>query len=371
MKMENSKKQEVEKPQGQSKIKVCYVAGREATYSRTRTIIYALRAAGMDVVTCLPPNRSFKHYPKVLWQFLRKKKGCDLVIVGFYGQLLLPFVWLLTRKPILFDVYISTFGTMIHDRGKGHEKSLKAKLYWLSDVISMRLAKRIIIESRHHIREYARMYHVPESKFRHIFLATDPQVMRPKPVSSGNGKFLVHFHGEYAPFHGVKYILQAADLLKNDGVQFQIIGKGITYDEDMKLAQKLNLQNCRFITDWVPYEELADYMSKADCCLGFFGENPRTTRVFTNKVVESLAVGKPLISTKNEPVQELLQDGESALLVERGNPQAIADAIRRLRDDAELRKRIGAKGHVAFLQNCTLKVFSKRLKIVIEEMLSS
>jgi glycosyltransferase involved in cell wall biosynthesis len=111
-------------------------------------------------------------------------------------------------------------------------------------------------------------------------------------------------------------------------------------------------------------------MSRADCCLGFFGENPRATRVFTNKVVETLAVGRPLITCKNEPVQELLKDGESALLVERANPQAIADAIRQLREDAALRKRLAQNGHERFLQNCTLEVFSQKLKNVIEEMLN-
>ena len=351
-------------------MKICYVAGREATYSRTRTMMYALQKAGYEVVTCLPPSRGMKHYPRILWQFLRKKRGCDLVVVGFYGQLLLPLVRLFTRKPILFDVYISTFGTMVHDRGKGSERGLLGRLFWLSDVISMRLADRIIIESRHHIREYARMFHVPEQKFRHLFLATDPKVLRPKSgAASGNGKFLVHFHGEYAPFHGVKYILQAADRLRDENVEFQIIGTGITYEEDMRLARQLKLDNCRFI-DRVPYEELADYMSRADCCLGFFGDNPRTLRVFTNKVVEALAVGKPLISTRNQPVQELLQDGESALLVERANPDALADAIRRLRDDPDLRQRIAERGHQRFLENCTLDVFASKLKTIIEEMVN-
>lgn len=357
------------------KIKICYVAGREASYSRTRTMIYAMQHAGFAVETCLPPNKSFKNYPRVIWEFLKKKRGCDLVVVGFYGQLLLPLVWLFTRKPILFDVYISTFGTMIHDREKGSETGWKAKLFWLSDHISMKLARRIIIESRHHIRVYSQMFKIAESKFRHIFLATDPAVMRPpacagrKATGESNGKFLVHFHGEYAPFHGVQYILQAADLLRDSDVEFQIIGKGITYERDMQLVKKLNLKNCRFI-DWVPYDQLADYMSRADCCLGFFGENPRATRVFTNKVVETLAVGRPLITCKNEPVQELLKDGESALLVERANPQAIADAIRKLREDVALRQQLAQKGHERFLQNCTLDVFSQKLKNVIEEMLN-
>lgn len=357
-------KNSTEKP-----IRVCYLAGREATYSRTRTIIHGLRSAGFEVVTCLPPDRAFKNYPNIILEFLRKKRRCDLVLVGFYGQLLLPLVWLFTRKPILFDVYISTFGTMVHDRERGKPNGLLAKLFWLSDFISMTLAKRIIIESRDHIRQYAKMFRVSEKKFRHIFLATDPDVMVPKNGFESNGKFLVHFHGEYAPFHGVKYILQAADLLRGENVHFQIIGTGITYDADMELANELKLTNCKFI-DRVPYEELADYMSRADCCLGFFGDNPRTLRVFTNKVVETLAVGKPLISTKNEPVQELLKDGESAVLVERADPAAIAEAVLRLRDDPELRVRIAQNGHELFKQNCTLEVFSKQLQKVVKEMLN-
>ena len=135
------------------------------------------------------------------------------------------------------------------------------------------------------------------------------------------------------------------------------------------MARELKLDNCTFI-DWVPYEELADYMANADCCLGIFGENPRTLRVLTNKVIESIAVAKPLITAKNGPVQELLADGESALLVERGNHEAIADAILKLRNDKILRDRIGKNGHDVFEKNCTLRVFSDRLNTVIEEMLN-
>ncbi len=355
------------------KIKVCYIAGREASYSRTHIIIQGLRKAGYEVVTCLPPDRSFKHYPGLLLEFVRKQRGCDLVLVGFYGQILFPFVWLLTRKPILYDVYISTYDTMVNDRGKGGQKSLMARFYFWSDVLSMRLADRIILETRDHIRDYAQKFGIPEEKFFHIFLATDESVVARRngkyDDEMANGKFLVHFHGEYAPFHGVQYILRAAHILRDEHVHFQIIGRGITYERDRQLAQELDLKNCTFI-DWVPYNELADYMSRAQACLGIFGENPRTLRVLTNKVIESIAVGRPLITAKNEPVQELLKDGESALLVERANPQAIADAIRRLRDDKHLREKIANSGYERFQQNCTLAIFSQKLDTVIKEMLN-
>ncbi len=378
-------------PTESSNIKVCYIAGREASYSRTHMVAQGLQRAGCDVVTCLPPGKSFRHYPKLIWQFLRKKRGCDLVVVGFYGQLIFPFVWLLTRKPILYDVYISTYDTMVHDRGKGGEKSLISRFYYWSDVLSMRLADRIILETHDHILDYSRKFGVPESKFFHIFLATDDSVLLPKTGIAENGaagangdpggngqsadsvqtgdQFLVHFHGEYAPFHGVEHILRAADLLRDENVHFQVIGRGITYDHDMKLARDLHLKNCTFI-DWVPYAQLADHMCRAQACLGIFGENPRTERVLTNKVVESIAVARPLITARNEPVQELLKDGESALLVERANPEAIARAILKLRDDSVLRGKISRNGYDVFLRNCTLDMFSKKLDTVIKEMLN-
>lgn len=344
------------------------MAGREAGYSRSQTVIKGLSMAGFDVVTCLPRDKSFLNYPKIVWEFLRKKKGCDLIVVGFYGQLLLPIIWVLTRKPILFDLYITTFGTMVHDRGAARANSVMGRLFWLSDKVAMSLAKTIIIETRHHIREYAKAFRIPATKFRQIFLALDPAIVRPKPRNRKDGGFLVHFHGEYAPFHGVRYILKAADLLK-DEVEFQIIGKGITWDHDMQLARDLAVKNCRFI-DRVPYEELADYMSRAQVCLGIFGDNPRTLRVLTNKVIETLAMGKPLITARNSSVEELLKDGESALLIERADPEAIVFAIRRLLYEPELRKRIGRAGHEIFLKNCTLEVFSNRLREIIEEMLT-
>jgi len=353
----------------QKRYKICYVAGREESYSRTRMIIHGLRGAGHEVILCLPPNRSFANYPKLIFDFISRKRGCDLIVVGFYGQLIFPFVRLFTRKPILYDVYISTFDTMVHDRGKGGSDSVAAKFYWWSDALSMRWSQRILLETVDHIHDYAKKFGLSVEKFFHVFLAADNAVVLPKPQKKKDGKFLCHFHGEYAPFHGVKYILKAADILREEDVHFQIIGTGITYEQDMQLARELKLKNCTFI-DRVPYEELADYMSNADCCLGIFGENPRTLRVLTNKVIESIAVARPLISARNEPVQELLQDHESAMLVERANPESIAAAILELKKDEKLRKQIAENGHKAFQENCTLEVFARRLNTVIQEMLS-
>lgn len=350
--------------------RVCYVAGREGTYSRTHNVLEALRRAGFDVETCFPPDKAMRNYPRLVWEFLAKKRRADVVVVGFYGQLLMPFVRLLTRRPILFDVYVSTYGTMVDDRLEASADSLKAKIYWIFDHLSMRWADHIILESQDHIRFYEATYRVPSAKFTRLFLSSDETVMYRRERRAPDGRFLVHFHGEYARFHGVDVILRAAKELADQNVHFQIIGRGITYDRERKLADELGLRNVTFI-DPVPYADLAVYMSRADVCLGFFGTNPRAGRMFTNKVVEAMAVGQALITRRTDAVEELLVDGESALLIEPGRPDALAAAILRLRDDPELRERLGRNARRLFEANCTQAVFSVALGRILEQMLSS
>jgi len=348
-------------------MRILYVAGREESYSRTRIVFKALQAQGYDVVGCFPPDKSFKHYPGLLWRAARLARSCDLVVVGFYGQLILPFIKLLTWKPILFDMYIATYDTMIFDRSAAKDKSLKAQFYKMSDVLSCRLSRRLVLETEDHIRDFAEKFHVSKEKFARVFLAVDDTVIYPRPDEKTGDRLLVHFHGEYAPFHGVKFILQAAHFLKDEPIDFQIIGKGITYDADMRLAKELNLTNVRFI-DPVPYEELAHYMARADVCLGIFGDNARMLRVLTNKVIEAIGMGKPLITGRNAPVQELLRHGDSVYLVERGNAQALADGILELKQNSGLRQKIAKGGYAAFQQHCTMNKLGQGFSKIIEDM---
>ena len=351
-------------------MKVLYVAGRELSYSRTHNVYKALQKRGVEVKGCFPPDRSFKHYPALLLQVWKKRHDCDLVIVGFYGQLILPWVKLLTRKPVLFDMYIATFDTMVHDRGKGKPGSLKAWLYMQSDRLSCRLSRSIILETNDHIRDFAKKFSVPEEKFHRVFLAVDDSLIYPRPQQKRGKRFLVHFHGEYAPFHGVDTIIRAAALLRDKDIDFQIIGKGITYARDRRLAQELDCPHITFI-DPVPYHDLATLMARADVCLGIFGGNERMLRVTTNKVIESIAMCKPLITGRNEPVQELLVHEQSALLIERANPQALADAILRLRQDPQLASRLAAGGYAVFQKQCTLDKLGEEFETVLKrEMLS-
>lgn len=63
---------------------------------------------------------------------------------------------------------------------------------------------------------------------------------------------------------------------------------------------------------------------------------------FPHSVVESLAVGTPVLATAVGGVAEVVRDGENGLLVPPGDPAALAAAIGRFAGDEELRRRLRA-----------------------------
>jgi colanic acid/amylovoran biosynthesis glycosyltransferase len=61
-------------------------------------------------------------------------------------------------------------------------------------------------------------------------------------------------------------------------------------------------------------------------------------------LMEAMASGVPVIASGISGIPELVDDGVSGLLVPPRDPRAIADALRRLLDDAPLRQQLGAAG---------------------------
>jgi glycosyltransferase involved in cell wall biosynthesis len=91
--------------------------------------------------------------------------------------------------------------------------------------------------------------------------------------------------------------------------------------------------------------------------------------VIPNKAFQALACGTPLITADTPAARELLVQDESALLVPPGDPEALAEAIRRLVDDTELARRIGAGGRAAYEQKASEAVLGQRWREIIESVL--
>jgi glycosyltransferase involved in cell wall biosynthesis len=58
-------------------------------------------------------------------------------------------------------------------------------------------------------------------------------------------------------------------------------------------------------------------------------------------VLEAMACGKPVVATDVGGVREIIQDGKSGFLIQRGDTEALVECIQKLADDRGLRERLG------------------------------
>ena len=329
-------------------MKICYFGNFNPNYSRNRVIIRGLQENGVEVLICHTALKGLKG----LWDLFKKhsniKNKYDILIVGYSdSRTMVLFIKLISGKKIVWDAFYSLYDSWVFDRKLVPPKSLKAGYYWFLDWFNCKLADLILLDTNIHIDYFSKTFGIKNSKFIRVFVGTVDSMFYPKPVQKTSDKFLVHFHGNFIPLQGVEYIIRAAGLLSNQDIQFQIIGQGQDYKRIKKIATELNLKNIIWI-DRVAYEELSDYINKADICLGIFGETEKGKRVIPNKVYEAIAMSKPLISADTPAMRELFTNGEGVLFCKLVDSQDLTIKILELKNNEKLRNKIALDGYELF-----------------------
>jgi glycosyltransferase involved in cell wall biosynthesis len=148
----------------------------------------------------------------------------------------------------------------------------------------------------------------------------------------------------HVPRKGIPVLLRAlAELLKQGcGFRACFVGGGYLLEHNRQLVKELGLSDVVRLMGFVP--ESFDYVRHADVfVLPSLEEGSGSM-----SMIEAMQAGAPIVATRIDGIPEDVTDGENGLLVEAGNVPQLAAAVRRLLDDAELRRRLGEKGHETF-----------------------
>ena len=161
------------------------------------------------------------------------------------------------------------------------------------------------------------------------------------------------------PEKGILDLLEAARLVlqKNDKVQFVFVGEGAFREQYSRDALAMGLGDHVTWTGLVkdPFGEGVYDAADIVCQVSNWEE------VFGWVIAEAMAYGKPIIGTKVGGIPELVTDGESGFVVNRGDAVAMADRILTLVEDPALRKRMGQRGSAAVAAKFDLRLNVRRL----------
>ena len=351
-------------------MRVLYFGTYERDYPRNAQVISCLRRAGVEVeehhVGVWEGRRqnwsagveTAARLALAELRLLQRPRGrFDAVIVGYPGHFDLPAARHAARgRPIVFNPLVSLSDTLVADRGRFRAGSTAARALERIDRNALRSASLVIADTRANAVHLAELAGLRPEQIEVCFVGAEERLFVPDWSPDETRAAL--FVGKLIPLHGLETILAAAHLLPE--LSFRLVGSG----QLESLVHSLP-ENVEWLP-WIEYELLPGQLHRAGCALGIFGTSDKARRVIPNKAFQALACGTPLVTADTPATRELLVDGQSALLVPPGDPEALADALRRLHTDEELARRIGAGGRVTYEELASEAVLGRRWRELLE-----
>jgi glycosyltransferase involved in cell wall biosynthesis len=168
----------------------------------------------------------------------------------------------------------------------------------------------------------------------------------PEPELKKGKPYLLCYLGVMGPQDGVDYALRSLAALRDEQDRTDwhavFVGAGDTFDEMVKLADTLGLADQVEFTGRIPDEDLVRYLSTADVCLSPDPKNPLNDVSTMNKVMEYMAMGKPLVSFELREAR--VSAGDAAVYARANDISEFAKLTAGLLDDPEGRARMGELG---------------------------
>ncbi|WP_367047013.1 glycosyltransferase family 4 protein [Streptomyces sp. Je 1-332] len=318
----------------------------EAVVDGVRIHRYPLRAATGG------PAGYLREYGSALWHTLRlaRKVGpVDVVHACNPPDLLfLPALWMKRRGArFVFDqhdlvpeLYLSRFG-----RGE----DLLYRAVCALERMTYRAAD-VVLATNESYRDVAvrRGRQRPEDVF---VVRSAPAVERfqpvpPEPELKRDKQHLLCYLGVMGPQDGVDYALRSLAKLR-DGLgrtdwHAVFVGAGDAFDAMVELSGRLGLSEQVQFTGRVPDADLVRYLSTADVCLSPDPRNPLNDVSTMNKVMEYMAMGRPIVSFDLKEAR--VSAGDAAVYAPANDEAEFAGLIAALLDDPEKRARMGKIG---------------------------
>ena len=192
----------------------------------------------------------------------------------------------------------------------------------------------------------------------------DREGVKRRKGETARGRFKLLVVGRVEEKKGIRYLLEAIQILKKEfpHIHLSIAGpvdKG--GEEILDSIRKMRLEDNIHYKGICPNSELPLLINAHDILV-----SASLFETFGITLLEAMACGKPVVATKSGGPAETVND-KVGVLVEKANPQALADGIRHVMENYEGYNQEGIREYV--VKNFSHEAAIKRLNGIFEEVL--
>jgi glycosyltransferase involved in cell wall biosynthesis len=182
--------------------------------------------------------------------------------------------------------------------------------------------------------------------------------------SNGNGNlFKIVYTGNIVRSRGIKNIIEATKDLT--GVEFIFAGR---INEKAFLDENLNVNNVHY-NGILSADDALKLEGHGDAIAVLYDlKIPINNFAMPNKIFIAMMFGTPTITNI---ATDIIEEAKCGILVDYDSIDQIKNAIIRLRDDKELRDKLGNNGRKAFLQKYNWQIMEKKLYRIYDDLINS
>jgi glycosyltransferase involved in cell wall biosynthesis len=202
--------------------------------------------------------------------------------------------------------------------------------------------ERVMTVSENSREDIIRDHHVKPENIEIVPVGVDPELFRPlDDVARVPGRLITTASADVA-MKGLTYLLEALAKVRVEqpDAHLVVIGRAKPGGSSARTIEELGLEDAVEFISGVPEQRIIELYSEAQLAIV-----PSLYEGFSLPAIEAMSCGVPLLATTGGALPEVAgTDGETAMLVEPGNSEALAGGIRTFLEDQELRNRIGDAG---------------------------
>ena len=313
-------------------------------YSRNRLILSHFKELRWNVAFFEPLSSRTGFFES----YIKKPRKPDLIWTPCFRQTDITTAAHWARKwrvPLIVDPLISTYQKDVYERCKWPPNSKKAlhRKKWESRLFSM--ADILIADTPAHADFYRDELQVEREKIFVQYVAAEDDHFKPMSFPDKDEVLEVLFYGSFLPLQGIDVIIEAAKQTAGLPLRWTLLGDGDLRSDMERKAKGMN--NISF-EPWLDYAVLPHRLSRAHILLGIFGETMKANLVIPNKMFQSMALGKPVITRYADAYRDTLADSPIIGWLPPGDSHALANMVVSWSHDTEKLKERGRETRKLF-----------------------
>ena len=183
----------------------------------------------------------------------------------------------------------------------------------------------------------------------------------PKNEKKKTDEFRVIYIGLLSRIRGITQMVQAIEYLNSVGkVKLILGGKFDPAPYEKEIRNLKGFEKVEYL-GWVEYRRVPEYLSQADIGLICFHPTTNHLTALPNKLFECMAAGLPVIASNFPLWEDIVEGNKCGICIDPLNPKEIAEVIKHLIENHELRNRMGENGRRAVLEKYNWKIESQKL----------